>query len=81
MYLAALNYLSARELVSVRRWKSGLDYRRELGSKGAAKPDLPPAFARGVAIFEQGWYGRHTVDRAMAESLANGFKEMRASAK
>ncbi len=81
MYLAALNYLSARELVSVRRWKSGLDYRRELGRRARSKPDLAPAFARGVAIFEQGWYGRHLVDRAMAESLANGFNEMRASAK
>jgi polyphosphate kinase 2 (PPK2 family) len=81
MYLGALNYLSARELVSVRRWKSGLDYRRELTRRARAKPELPPAFDRSVAIFERGWYGRHTVDRAMAESLANGLKEMRASAK
>jgi hypothetical protein len=81
IYLAALNYLSTRELVSVRRWKSGLDYRRELGRRARAKPDLPPAFARGLAIFEQGWYGRHAVDRAMAESLANDFNEMRARAK
>jgi hypothetical protein len=81
MYLAALNYLSVRELVSVRRWKSGLDYRRELARRARAKPDVPPAFARGLAIFEQGWYGRHAVDRAMADSLANDFKEMRARAK
>jgi len=80
MYLAALNYLSARDLVSVRRWKSGLDYRRELARRARSKPELPPAFERGVAIFEQGWYGRHLVDRAMAESLANGFNEMRARA-
>ncbi|HTB14208.1 MAG TPA: DUF4129 domain-containing protein [Bryobacteraceae bacterium] len=81
MYLAALNYLSARELVSVRRWKSGLDYRRELARRARSKPELPAAFTRSVAIFEQGWYGRHEVDRAMAESLANGFNEMRACAK
>jgi hypothetical protein len=80
MYLAALNYLSARDLVSLRRWKSGLDYRRELARRARSKPDLAAAFTRGVAIFEQGWYGRHTVDRAMAESLANGFQEMRARA-
>ena len=81
LYLAALNYLSARELVSLRRWKSGLDYRRELTRRARSKPDVPPAFSRGVAIFEQGWYGLHPVDRAMAESLANGFNEMRANAK
>jgi Domain of unknown function (DUF4129) len=81
MYLAALNYLSARELVSVRRWKSGLDYRRELTRRARAKPELPAAFTRSVAIFEQGWYGRHEVDREMAESLANGFNEMSPYAK
>jgi hypothetical protein len=81
MYLAALNYLSTRDLVSVRRWKTGLEYRHELARRARAKPDLPPAFARSVAIFEQGWYGRHPVDRGMAESLANGFNEMRACAR
>jgi hypothetical protein len=80
MYLGALNYLSARELVSLRRWKSGLDYRRELARRARSKPDLPLAFTRSVAIFEQGWYGRHAVDRAMAESLANGLNEMRTHA-
>jgi hypothetical protein len=81
MYLAALNHLSARDFVSVRRWKSGLDYRRELARRARAKPDLPRVFERSLMIFEQGWYGRHSVDRAMAESLADGFNEMRALAK
>jgi len=81
MYLASLNYLSTRDLVSLRRWKSGLDYRRELARRARSKPELPQSFASSVAIFEQGWYGRHTVDRAMAEALANGLKEMRAHAK
>jgi hypothetical protein len=80
MYLAALNHLSARELVSLRRWKSGLDYRRELARRARSNPELALEFSRGVAIFEQGWYGQHTVDRAMAESLANGFREMRGRA-
>jgi hypothetical protein len=73
--------LSARDLVSVRRWKTGLEYRRELARRSKAKPDLPPVFARSVAIFEQGWYGARPVDRRMAESLANGFNEMRTRAK
>lgn len=80
MYLASLNYLSSRDLVSLRRWKSGLDYRRELARRARSKPDLPVAFTRGVEIFEQGWYGRHPVDREMAESLANSLDRMRAHA-
>jgi len=81
MYLASLNYLSGRDLVSLRRWKSGLDYRRELARRARSKPDLPEAFSRSVEIFEQGWYGRHAVDRAMAEDFAKGLQEMRAHAK
>jgi hypothetical protein len=81
MYLAALNYLSTRELVSLRRWKSGLDYQRELARRARSAPGLPAAFNRSLAIFEQGWYGRHAVDRVMAESAANGFHEMRSHAK
>jgi hypothetical protein len=81
MYLAALNYLSARDLVSVRRWKSGLDYRRELARRARSKPEVAPLFDHGVATFEQGWYGRHEVDRAMAESLATDFSRMRSFAK
>jgi hypothetical protein len=76
-YLAGLNYLSARELVSLRRWKSGLDYRRELARRARTKPDLPESFAQGQAIFEKGWYGRHAVDREMAESLALLLNQMR----
>jgi hypothetical protein len=79
-YLAALNHLSARELVSLRRWKSGLDYRRELARRARSKPDLPLAFTRAVEIFEQGWYGPRVVDRRMAEALAHGFNKMRSYA-
>lgn len=81
MYLAALNFLSARELVSIRRWKSGLDYSRELTRRSGSRANLPPLFNRSLAIFERGWYGRHDVDRAMAESLADGLSEMRLHAK
>ncbi|HVO99916.1 MAG TPA: DUF4129 domain-containing protein [Bryobacteraceae bacterium] len=81
LYLAALNYLSARDLISLRRWKTGLDYRRELARRARATPDLPRDFSQGVAIFEEGWYGRHPVDRAMADALASGFNQMRAHAK
>jgi hypothetical protein len=81
MYLAALNYLSSRDLVSVRRWKSGLDYRRELARRARSKPEVSPAFSKGLAIFEQGWYGRHVVNREMAEELAQDFNNMRVNAK
>ncbi len=77
LYLAGLNYLGARELVSIRRWKSGLDYRRELERRTRAAPRIGPVFASNVAIFERGWYGAHPVDRPMVEAFAAGLNEIR----
>jgi len=78
LYLAGLNYLSGRNLVSIRRWKSGLDYRRELERRSRSNPDIAPVFTRSVEIFERGWYGPHPVDRAMVESFATGLGEIKA---
>jgi len=81
LYLAGLNYLSERDLVSVRRWKSGRDYRRELERRSRAHAladaNLTPAFARNLYLFERGWYGRHAVDRADVEAFAQGWEEIR----
>jgi len=81
LYLAGLNYLSEKDLVSVRRWKSGRDYRRELERRSRAHAlvdaNLTPAFARNLFLFERGWYGRHAVDRADVEAFAQGWEEIR----
>jgi hypothetical protein len=79
LYLAGLNYLGARGMVSIRRWKSGLDYRRELERRARAHPGLAPLFTRNVAIFERGWYGRHSVDRGMVEDFTAGLKEIKSA--
>jgi hypothetical protein len=77
MYLAGLNYLSGRDLVSIRRWKSGLDYRRELERRARATPGVEQEFSRISGIFECGWYGTHGVDRAMVDSFAAGLDAIR----
>ena len=77
LYLAGLNYLNGRGLVSVRRWKSGLDYRLELERRSRATPEVGREFSHLTGIFEYGWYGTHGVDRAMVESFASGLSAMR----
>ena len=79
LYLAGLNYLSDRELISIRRWKSGRDYRCELERRARSRNDanLTPAFARNVFLFERGWYGREIVERAAVEAFAQGWEEIR----
>jgi hypothetical protein len=77
LYLAGLNYLGERGVVSIRRWKSGLDYKRELERRGRAKPEMGVVFTRNVDLFERGWYGRHAVDRGMVEAFVEGMSEIR----
>lgn len=81
LYLGAISHLGQRELVSIQRWKSGLDYSRELARRTRATPEVAPAFAKTVLVFECGWYGRHTVDRDTLDRFSAGFEEVRRSAK
>jgi hypothetical protein len=81
LHLAGLNFLGERGLVSIRRWKSGLDYRREVERRARAKPEIPPAFSNNVALFERGWYGSRPVDREMVDTFAARLTEIRNSAK
>ena len=80
LYLAGLNYLSGRGLVSVTRWKSGLDYRRELERRARAMPEIGDEFAKLNGIFEFGWYGLHGVDRTMVDSVSASLAAIRTSA-
>ncbi|MBZ5601359.1 MAG: hypothetical protein LAO79_03550 [Acidobacteriia bacterium] len=80
LYLAGLNHLGGRGLVSITRWKSGLDYRVELERRARATPEVGREFARLTGIFEYGWYGVHGVDRAMVDSFASGLNAMRSYA-
>jgi len=81
LYLAALNHMSHREFISIRRWKTGLDYRRELERRArtmpSVSPELTPVFVRVIAMFERGWYGRHAVERADVDALLGDLEEMR----
>jgi hypothetical protein len=81
LYLAGLNFLAQRELISIGRWKTGRDYRRELErlarTNASVDANMTPAFIRNVALFERGWYGRHAVEPADVEAFALGLEEMR----
>ncbi len=86
LYLAGLNHLGELQLVSIRRWKTGRDYRNELERRARARNStssdaITQVFARCVRHFEQGWYGRHAVEPAHVEELASGLEEMRRHAR
>ena len=78
-YLANLAYLARRELLTISRSKSNLDYSRELRRR-ARNPDLDRAFSANVRSFERGWYGLHPVAAAEIEEFESQFEQMRAHA-
>lgn len=79
VYLATVSHLGSRNLVAIERWKSGLDYARELSRRARAIPSLTPAFTDTVRTFDRGWYSQHQVDQSMLEFAQSRLDEMRRS--
>jgi len=68
-YLASLAHLAAKNLVTLAKFKSNLDYERELRRRGHSLPELPPLFSENVSVFDRAWYGMHEV----TEEMVNRF--------
>jgi len=86
LYLAGLKHLGELQLVSIRRWKTGRDYRTELERRARSRnsnaaPLMAQTFQQCVRRFEDGWYGRHPVQQTDVEALAAGLEEMRRHAR
>ncbi len=79
LYLAGLNVLGARGLISIRKWKSGLDYRRELERRARSQPEICALFQANNATFEQIWYGFHIADREIVSQFSSDLSRMKAS--
>jgi hypothetical protein len=76
-FLACLAWLNARELVTISRNKSNLDYRRELARRARGTPGLTEEFGASVRSFESAWYGEYPVDASEVERFAAGIAHMR----
>jgi hypothetical protein len=75
-FLACLAWLNSRQLVSVSRNKSNLDYRRELSRRARGFPGLSDRFTASVRGFESAWYGDYAVSANDVEQFADGIAEM-----
>jgi len=59
MYLASLAMLAGKSRISIAKFKSNMDYQRELDRRCHSMPGLLDAFGRNVGVFEAVWYGTH----------------------
>ena len=72
MYLASLAMLAEGSRISIAKFKSNMDYQRELARRCHSMPQLLDAFGRNVGVFESVWYGtRETTNRMIEAFLAD----------
>lgn len=64
LYLATLSRLAAEGLLTLARFKTNLDYEREVGRRALARKEIVAEFARRRREFEEVWYGRAQLDEA-----------------
>jgi hypothetical protein len=77
-YLASLAHLAGRNLISLARFKSNLDYDRELDRRGHALPDLLAVFRENVSVFDRVWYGLHEVNPERLGQFAQNVERIKA---
>jgi len=71
VYLATLAQLAADGFVSLAKFKTNMDYERELRRRALARQELVPWFATRRGTFEEVWYGRTpAAEAAVREWLA-----------
>lgn len=76
-YLASLAHLAERDLITLAKFKSNLDYQREVQRRGHALATIPELFARNVSTFERSWYGPHEVTPELLQDFAANTERLR----
>jgi len=76
-YLASLAHLASRNLIALAKFKSNLEYERELHRRAHALPDLTPLFHENVSAFDRVWYGLHDVTPETVSAFAENVDKIR----
>ena len=78
LYLAGLAHLGARDLIAIARYKSNLDYERELRRRARDRAQLLDAFGESVTVFDRAWYGMHAVTHETIHAFTANLERIRA---
>jgi hypothetical protein len=79
-YLSGLAHLAGRNLVTLAKFKSNLDYQRELRRRGHSFPELLDVFGETVIVFDRVWYGLHAVDADLIGQFAGNVERIKTTA-
>ncbi len=76
LFLAALARLGSLGLISLARFKSNLDYVRELNRRSHVEPELASAFTACIPLFERVWYGRHEATAELVDQFTHYYERI-----
>ena len=76
-YLACLALLADHQMLTIARYKSNLDYHRELTRRGHRYPPVITSFGASVIVFERVWYGTHEATPETVESFLSALQMIR----
>ncbi len=79
-YFATLANLAERNLLTLARFKSNLDYERELKRRAHSMPGIIEPFSENLRILERIWYGLHEVQKDAAVKFLGNYKRITADA-
>ena len=78
LYFAGLAHLDHSGLLTLTRFKSNLDYERELKRRAHTLAGVIGSFSENVRIVERVWYGMHDVHQEMLNRFLNNHKRIMA---
>ena len=78
-YLASLSCLARDKLLTLAKFKSTLDYERELNRRAHSLPGVVSAFMENGRRFDRGWYGEEAVTPEAVEAFASNHERIRST--
>jgi len=80
VFLGTLAFLGHCEFIYIARFKSNLDYMRELMRRAHANPGVLDTFSNSVSIYEAIWYGMHEATKELLDNVIANQEKLRACA-
>lgn len=69
LFLAELSFLAEEGMIQLARYKSNLDYRRELMRRGDSSGVVLEAYVQSARLFDGVWYGERAVGQPEIENM------------
>jgi hypothetical protein len=77
-YLSTLARLAERDMITVAKFKSNMDYVRELQRRAHEHQELLSLFSANVQTFDRSWYGMHEVTKSVLDLFISNQERMAA---